>query len=291
MTRPMGPNRYGKSGIRLSVVQRDGDRHDLVELGVDVRLEGDFDATHVEGDNSAVLPTDTQRGTCFALAREGIPSVSGYAVRLVERFLAASPATRRATVTVERFPWERVEVDGAGHDHGFRPGAGGHPVWTVQLDRGGAPVVTGGVRGARVLKTTGSAFSGFLRDEFTTLPETRDRIMATTLDADWGTAGDDVDHDALGAAVPATLLAAFVAHDDSEALQHTMHTMGWAALDAHPELTWISFLLPNEHHIVQDLSAYDLDNPGTVHLVGDRPFGVIEGTVAREGVTPPPLSW
>jgi urate oxidase len=285
----MGPNRYGKSGIRLSVVQRDGDRHEFLELGVDVRLQGDFAAAHTEGDNSAVLPTDTQRGTCFALARDGVPSVSGYGVRLVERFLAASPATTRAEVTVTRFPWERVEVDGAGHDHGFRPAAGGLATWTVTLERGGEPRVVGGVRGARVAKTTGSAFSGFLQDEFTTLPETRDRMMATTIDADWGTDGGegDVDHDALATSVPAAMLAAFVTHDDSEALQHTMHTMGWAVLDAHPGLGWISFVLPNEHHIVQDMSAYGLDNPGLVHLVADRPYGVIEGVVAREGVTPP----
>lgn len=284
---PMGPNRYGKSGIRLAVVRREGDVHHFTDLEVDVRLSGDFDVVHVQGDNASVLPTDTMRGTCYALAREGIPSVAGYAVRLAERFLAASPATEHAWVEVTAYPWERVVVDGRPHDHTFRPAAGGRTTTTVSLVRGAEPVLEGGVVGARVLKSTGSAFSGFLRDDLTTLGETRDRIMATTIEARWGVAAGVAAVDALATAVPGTILAAFGQHDDSESVQHTLHVMGWGVLDAHPDVTWIRFRLPNEHHILSDLSPYGLDNPGEVYLVADRPFGVIEGIVARDGVTPP----
>ncbi len=286
MSTPMGPHRYGKSGIRLAVVSRDADPHEFVDLEIEVRLHGDFAAAHEDGDNAAVLPTDTMRGTCFALARDGIPSVAEYGSRLAQRFLDASPNTTTAVVTLVQHPWQPVEVDGEPHDHTFRPGAGGRPTWTVTLDRDSAPSITGGVLGARVLKTTGSAFSGFLRDEYTTLPEARDRIMATTLDAWWGTRGPDVDHAALATDVPATALATFATHDESESVQHTMHAMGSAVLDAHPDITWIRFRLPNEHHILSDLTPYGRDNPGVVYLVADRPFGVIEGAVARDGVTP-----
>ncbi|MGI9019035.1 MAG: factor-independent urate hydroxylase [Euzebya sp.] len=286
MTVQMGPNRYGKSGIRLAVVDRSLPTHQLTDLEIQVWLQGDYAAAHEQGDNSAVLPTDTMRGTCFALARDGIESVSDFGIRLARRFLDASASTTTATVTLVQFGWERVQVDGTGHPHSFRPAAGGGAVTGITLDRGGQPVVSGGVRGARVLKTTGSAFSGFLQDEFTTLPQTRDRIMATTIDAWWGTRGPECDHTSLAQAVPATMLAAFARHDDSESVQHTMYTMGNAVLDAHEEITWIRFLLPNEHHILSDLSPYGLDNPGVVFWVADRPFGVIEGTVAREGFTP-----
>lgn len=285
---PMGPNRYGKSGIRLATVARDGDRHTFTDLEIEVRLAGDFDAAHTDGDNAPVLPTDTMRGTCFALARDGIDSVAGYARRLADRFLEASSATSQVWVRIFAFPWERVAVDGAPHDHTFRPAAGGQPVITLTQERGGSPVILGGVRGARVLKTTGSAFSGYLEDEYTTLPATRDRIMATTMDVTWGTTSPDVDHTALADEVPGTILARFATHDDSESVQHTLHAMGSAALAAHPELTWVRFHLPNEHHILADLSAYGLDNPNTVFLVADRPFGVIEGTVVRDGHTPQP---
>lgn len=281
----MGPNRYGKSGIRLAVVVRDGTVHHFTDLELDVRLHGDFAASYEAGENAEVLPTDTMRGTCFALARDGIGSVAGFGARLAARFLEASARTSVAVVTLRELPWQRVAVDGAAHGHTFTPAAGGTPVTTVRLERGRAPAVVGGISGARVAKTTGSAFGGFLRDEYTTLPETRDRIMATTVDARWGTAGADVDHAALALGVPATFLAAFARHDGSESVQHTLHAMGTAVLAAHPDVTWIRFLLPNEHHVLADLSAYGLDNPGVVFHVTDRPFGVIEGAVARDGVT------
>ena len=177
-------------------------------------------------------------------------------------------------------------MDGEPHTHTFRPAAGGTPTWRVDLRRDEDPVLLGGVRGARVLKTTGSAFSGFLVDEHTTLPETRDRIMATTIDAAWGLDGQVDDHHALALEVPRTMLAAVARHDASESVQHTLHAMAEAVLDAHAAISWIRFRLPNEHHILADLSPHGLDNPGVVHLVADRPFGVIEGAVAREGVTP-----
>ncbi|MEX1177061.1 MAG: urate oxidase [Nitriliruptor sp.] len=284
----MGPNRYGKSGIRLATVARDGDRHTFTDLEIEVRLAGDFATVHTDGDNAPVLPTDTMRGTCFALARDGIDTVAGYAGRLADRFLEASAATDRVWIRIFVYPWERVEVDGAPHDHTFRPATGGQRVLTLTQDRGASPSITGGVRGARVLKTTGSAFSGYLEDEYTTLPPTRDRIMATTMDLTWGTTAPDVDHTALADGVPATALARFATHDDSESVQHTLHAMGAAVIDAHPEVTWVRFLLPNEHHILADLSPYGLDNPNVVFLVGDRPYGVIEGTVVRDGHEPEP---
>lgn len=284
----MGPNRYGKSGIRLATVARDGDRHTFTDLEIEVRLEGDFDRVHTAGDNSGVLPTDTMRGTCFALARDGIDSVAGYAERLAVRFCEASAATSRVWIRVFSMPWERVDVGGHPHEHTFRPAAGGDAVLTLTLERGGVPTITGGVRGARVLKTTGSAFSHYLQDEYTTLPPTRDRIMATTIDATWGTRGPGSDHTGLASGVPATMLARFATHDASESVQHTLHAMGEAVLAEHWDVTWIRFRLPNEHHILADLSPYGLDNPNEVFVVADRPFGVIEGTVVRDGFTPEP---
>jgi len=185
-------------------------------------------------------------------------------------------------------PWERIEVDGVPHSHGFRPAAGGSSVTTLTQERGMPPTVTGGIQGLRLLKTTGSAFSGYPTDAYTTLPETRDRIMATTVEARWGTIEADLDHTALAATVPTTFSAAFARHDASESLQHTLHTMGSAVLDAHPEVTWIRFRMPNEHHNLADLSPYGLDNPNMVYVVAGDPSGLIEGVVTREGVEPPP---
>jgi urate oxidase len=288
VTYPLGPNRYGKTGIRLATVTRDGDRHRFMDLDLEVLLEGDFDAAHLAGDNAMVLTTDTMRGTCTALARGGIEHVAVYLQQVVDRLFVAAPAVTRIRMRAISHPWEHIEVDGAPHTHGFRPAPGGSPVTTLIEDRGMPASVMGGIQGLRLLKTTGSAFSGYLKDRYTTLPETRDRIMATTVEAMWGTVEADLDHTLLASSVPATFSASFATHDASESLQHTLHTMGSAVLDAHPEVTWIRFRMPNEHHNLADLSPYGLDNPDEVYVIAGDPSGLIEGVVTREGVEPPP---
>ncbi|MCC5949739.1 MAG: urate oxidase [Nitriliruptoraceae bacterium] len=288
MTYPLGSNRYGKIGVHLATVARDADRHTFTDIEVEVLLQGDFAPAHVDGVNADVLPTDTMRGTCTALARDGVDPVADYARRVAERLLEASPAARSVALEVVTTPWERLEVDGVGHDHAFRPAAGGQQVLWFSLERDGeGPVVEGGVRGLKVLKSTGSAFSGYPTDRYTTLPETRDRIMASTVEARWGTRDAAVDHAALAHAVPATFCARFATHDESESLQHTLHAMGSAVLEAHPEVTWIHFRMPNEHHNTADLAPYGLDNPNVVFVVAGPPSGLIEGTVHRPGVEVP----
>jgi urate oxidase len=284
MASRLGDNRYGKDGIRLATVRREGDRHHFTDLTLHVRLEGEFTAAHVDGDNAAVLPTDTMRSTCYALAREhGVEGPEPFALLVAGRLLEACPAARSVTVTIESHPWERLDVAGAPHPHAFRAAAGGVRTATVERARAEPPVVTAGVGGLRVLKTTGSAFEGFLEDRYTVLAGTGDRILATTVEATWRyDHAATVDYDRLARQVPSTFAAAFATHEDSSSVQHTMFVMGEAVLDAHPEVAWIRFRLPNEHHVLADLSPFGLDNPGAVFSVTDRPFGVIEGTVVRD---------
>jgi urate oxidase len=292
----LGAHRYGKAGIRLAVVDRDSGPHTFTDLTIEVRLEGAFDAAYTDGDNSAVLPTDTMRGTCYALARRhGVASVTTFGRQLVQRFLATSSACTAAHVRLVAHPWERVAVDGDAHPHTFRPAPGGESVTVIRQHREGAATVTSGMQALRVLKTTGSAFSGFPRDEYTVLPETRDRIMATTVEATWGYVDDaaggpatDTALDRIAAGVPATFVARFASHDESESVQHTLWEMGRAVLATHPAVGWIRFRMPNEHHVLADLNAYGLDNPNHVFVATDRPFGVIEGEVVRDGATPEP---
>ena len=161
----LAANRYGKSGIRLAVVTRGPDRHAFVDLEIAVQLEGAFEAAHRAGDNCAVLPTDTMRGTCYALAREhSVDCPAAFGRLLTARFLEAAPAVRRARIELLSYPWERVVVGGEAHPHAFRPASGGIGVTVVSQARDEEPTITSGVRGLRLLKTTGSAFAGFLRD-------------------------------------------------------------------------------------------------------------------------------
>jgi len=284
----LGANRYGKAGIHLATVLRGDGRHDFFERLVDVRIEGDFTAVHLEGDNAGVLPTDTMRNSVYALAKDRLDEpIEAFALRYTQYLLDASPATVGAEVWVTERPWDRVEIDGRPHPHTFTRGS--HR-WTAHVVRSRDGVrVSAGLDEFYVLKTTGSAFRDFLRDRFTVLPETDDRILATKLDAEWRYAvTDGLDFASEREACKSAIVHAFAHHDESRSMQHTLWHMGTAALEACPSIVEIRFSLPNLHHVAVDLSASGIDNQGEVFVVTDKPSGQIEGTVRRSDVSAPP---
>jgi urate oxidase len=286
----LGHNRYGKSGIRLVRVMRHPDRHELVDLTVDVALEGDFAATHLTGDNAAVLPTDTMRGTVYAFAGEGpVGEPEAFGLRLAGHFVDTVPAATRARVHLVEAPWARIEVASAPHPHAFVGAGGSRRTATVTRD-GGDAFVVGGVEDLLVLKTTGSVFEGFLEDRYTTLEETDDRILATAVTARWRYATLEVDWAKAATEVRRLLLEAFAALH-SRSLQQTLYAMGEAVLAARPEVAEVRMSMPNKHHLLVDLAPYGLRNDHEVFVATDRPFGLIEGTVARDGAPPAGAAW
>ncbi len=278
----LGPNRYGKAETRVVRIVRDTPRHEIRDLNVTTALHGDFAAAHTDGDQSQVLPTDTQKNTAFAYAKQhGVSSPEDYALALGRRLVDATPAAEGAHVRVEEYAWDRIQVDGSGHDHAFVRRGGEVRVAEVDVARDGATVVAG-LHDLVLLKSTGSEFKGFLRDEYTTLPDADDRILATALQAQWSyRPGSELDWDATYDAVRALLLATF-ATTYSRALQETLYAMGRAVLEAHDEIESISLTAPNKHHFIVDLAPFGLDNPGEVFIAADRPYGLIEATVVRE---------
>jgi len=282
----LGPNRYGKAENRVVRIVRDTERHEIRDLNVSTSLRGDFAAAHTDGDQSQVLPTDTQKNTAFAYAKKhGVSSSEDSALALGGRLLEATPVADGATVRVEEYAWDRIEVGGSGHDHAFVRRGGEVRTTTVDLTRDGATVVSG-LQDLVVLKSTGSEFKGFLRDEYTTLPDADDRILATAMRADWryvdgAETGSGQDWNTTYDAVRALLLSTF-ATTYSRALQETLYAMGRAVLEAHDEIAEISFAAPNKHHFLVDLSPFGLENPGEVFVAADRPYGLIEATVTRE---------
>jgi urate oxidase len=273
----LGANRYGKAETRVVRIYRDTPRHSIRDLNVSTSLRGDFAAAHVEGDQSAVLPTDTQKNTAFAYAKEhGVSSPEDYALALSARLLVATPAATGARVSVEEYAWDRVED----HDHTFV--RRGQETRLAVVDRTRDEVqVASGLGGLVILKSTGSEFKGFLRDEYTTLAEADDRILATALDATWRHRDVPDDWDASYADVRRLITTTF-ATTYSRALQETLHAMGRAVLEAHDGLAEISFSAPNKHHFLVDLAPFGLENPGEVFVAADRPYGLIEATVTRE---------
>jgi urate oxidase len=304
----LGANQYGKAEIRLLHVSRGGDReapHTVTDLNVTVTLSGELTATHLTGDNSAVLTTDTQKNTVYAFAQEhGVGAIEDFAVALARHFAESQAAISLARVTVEQYPWERLD------GHSFA--RSGREVRTATASHDGTGTwVVSGLRGLTVLKSAGSEFRGFPQDRYTTLAETSDRILATAVQARWrhasplppATDGPDGDEKPGGAEGPDgdgwtasyrgardLMLAAF-ADTHSYSLQQTLFAMGQRVLDGRPEIAEIRLSLPNKHHFEVDMSPFGLANAGKVFYVSDRPYGLIEGTVTRDDAPPPGQAW
>jgi urate oxidase len=279
---------YGKSEVRLVKVSRRPDGHDLLDLTVDIGLEGDFDAAYVDADNTGLLATDTMRNAVYALAREDpVASVESFGARLVEYFLAAGAGVTSARVHIVAHPWARLEVGGRPHPHAFQRGSGGDRVATVVGGggaggggAGGGLQIEAGIDDLLVLKTTDSGWEGFLRDRYTTLADTSDRILATIITARWSYRGRDIQYGASWSGVRDTILESFGDHY-SPSVQFTLHHMGKAVLEARPEVERISFSLPNKHHLLYDLGRFGLENENEIFHATSEPYGLIEGTVER----------
>jgi urate oxidase len=274
----LGEASYGKSAIRLvKVVRQRGQTplsgHELRDLTVDVALEGDFAHAYREGDNSDLIATDTMRNTVYALAKDDpIEHLETFARRLVEHFVAASPTVQRARVRIAEHPWARLGE----HPHAFQRGHGGLRIAVVDGD-----TVQAGIEDLLVLKTTDSGWEGFLRDRYTTLPETDDRILATVVSARWRYAHGEIDYTAAWEDARQAILDTLGDHY-SPSVQFTLNRMGEAVLAARPEIERIHLSLPNKHHLLYDLERFGLENRGEIFQATDEPFGLIEGTVVRE---------
>jgi urate oxidase len=278
----LGPTSYGKSGVRIVKVKRGTERHELWDLDVGVALEGDFEAAHLEGDNSQLLATDTMRNAVYALAKDRLTgSVEEFGLALVDHFLEAGPTVERARVIITQFPWDRIEVNGQGHEHSFVRGSGERKA-IVTGDERGERRVEAGLDNLLVMKTTASGWEGFYRDRFTTLAGTNDRILATVVTADWVYAeAEGLDFDGLWEGIRGRILATFTDHY-SPSVQNTLYRIGKAVLEEHPEVEKIRLSFPNKHHISYDLSRFGTENENEIFWATDEPYGLIEGTVERE---------
>lgn len=286
MTYTLTSHQYGKAENHIVRIYRDSPRHEIRDLTVTTAMRGAFEDAYLTGDQSKVLPTDTQKNTAFVYAKQhGGGTVEDYGVALAKHFVDDVEPIHGARVDVVVDDWERVVVDGEEHDHTWvRRGPENRTV-TVTVDGKGAEQtvhVGGGIRNLVILKSTGSEFHDFLTDGFTTLEETKDRILATAIDATWEFAATPPDWDVAYAAVRAAVVGTF-ATLHSLALQQTLWHIGGAVLDAVPEIESISLVAPNKHHFLYDFSRYDTDqeNAGEVFHADDRPYGLIEATVTR----------
>jgi urate oxidase len=286
---------YGKSRIRLVRVTRHGepstssgssratsrdDRHELRDYTVAIAFDGRFDTSYTDGDNRDVLPTDTMKNTVYALAaRDGVGEPEAFAIALGRHFIERNPKLDRVSVDVIDHAWGRISVGDREHGQAFVRRGPETRTAHVVTDRAGSSI-TAGVSDLVIMKTSHSAFEGYPRDAFTTLPETRDRIFATSMIATWIYAAADIEFASTYLTVRKTLLEAFAEHH-SESVQHTMYAMGQSVLDSIDTVRSISLEMPNRHHLPINLAPFGMDNRNEVFVATEEPHGLIKATLSR----------
>jgi len=277
----LGENCYGKSRVRLSRITRHGDHHDFNEWTVEVLLTGDFEMSFTAADNSNILPTDTMKNTVYFIARESkAATIEAYAQELGDYLLSKNPQVSKVSVEVRERSWERLETNGTKEPTTFKLGGPEKQTVLAARAKGGPWTITSGIDGLTILKTTKSAFTGYIKDKLTTLKPATDRIFGTSATVTWEYSGVSPDYAGIRARILAALLKEFAAHD-SMSVQHTLFDMGKRALDAAPEIARITLRMPNLHHLLADLGPFGQDNPNHIFVPIDEPHGSIEATIER----------
>lgn len=271
---------YGKAKVRVLKVTHTGAQHSLKELEVSVMLRGDFNGSYTSADNRLVVSTDTMKNTVYALAREKLGAeTEDFGLALGEHFLKTYPQVEQADIGLSERGWERMTVGEEPHPHAFVQRSAARAFARVACRRGESNVESG-IEELLILKTTGSGFEGYVQDRFTTLPPTKDRIMATKLKATWAYGKRPAKYSAANGAILEAMLAVF-AQNYSASVQATLFQMGEAALAAAPEISKVSLIMPNKHCLLVNLAPFGIENPNEIFVPTDEPHGQIEGTVSR----------
>lgn len=294
----LGQNQYGKAENRVVKITRDGDTHHIKDLNVSVALSGDMDDVHYSGSNANVLPTDTTKNTVYAFAKEyGIESAEQFGIHLARHFVNSQEPIHQARIRIQEYTWERIATSDnnskfIGSDevrHSFA--RKGQELRTTQITFDGEKwQVISGLKDLTVMNSTNSEFWGYVKDKYTTLKEAYDRILCTDVSAAWRynwTSDDDrmPNWEKSYAQAKKHILQAF-AETYSLSLQQTLYQMGSRVINSRSEIDEIRFSLPNNHHFLVDLEPFGLKNDNEVYFAADRPYGLIEATILRDGIKP-----
>ena len=271
---------YGKGAVRVKKVIKHQDYHEVKEFSVQIICEGDFEKAHLDGDNTLVLPTDTQKNTVYILAKdEAIESIESFGLALTSHFLKGNDQFTAVEVHIVQTIWEQIPANFVLHPYAYQKKGGAEWITTVRRTKDNVSVQSG-IQNMEILKTTYSGFSDFKTDAFTTLKDTDDRMLATNLTANWDYDGTNIDFEKVRKGVINQLLVTFSDHK-SLSVQHTLYAMGEAALEASLNIREIHIEMPNKHNLLFDLSKFDRSNDNEIFIVTEEPYGLIKGSVCR----------
>jgi urate oxidase len=274
-------NAYGKNAINLSKIIKHEDHHEFRQISVNVSLTGDFETAYTVGDNSKIIATDTQKNTVYALAKEHFTnSIEEFGIFLADYFMTDNPQVSEATIDIVEYKWIRMNVNEALHPHAYISG-GNEKRTTKIVKSASSTIINSGIDELLILKTTDSGFENFIRDKYTTLKETSDRIFSTKCKINWQYEKSNIDYNAIYQSVRKSLLQSF-AHHNSLSVQQTLYTMAEDVLSTHIEISEISLAMPNKHHILYNMEPFGMENNNEIFIATDEPYGYITGTVVRD---------
>src|ERR1700731_59656 len=277
---PLIKSKYGKGRVRVMRIHRDGGREEVSQLSIKVMVEGDIARTFTHADNSNSVSTDTIKNVVNIVARENTGlSNEEFCQVLAKKYLDTYPQMTSVAVTAHETKWNRLSFGGKPHPHSFVLDNNGKPSVELTATRQGSTLISG-IDGFTFMKSTQSGWAGYVKDPYTTIPETYDRMCATSMVASWKWSAKPVSYPATNAKILSTMLEVF-SMTYSKSVQDSLYLMGEAALAAVPEISEISMACPNMHFILMNLKAFGLDNNNDVVLPTDEPHGQIECTVGR----------
>jgi urate oxidase len=284
---------------------------------VNIQLEGDFETVYTEGDNRKVLPTDTMKNTVYVLAQQhSLISIEEFGQALAQHFLRHNPQVSCVRLELAEKLWHRVAVSELGghtlteqflknnpqisrenlrqwrqtttaelgleatpHPHTFI--SPGNEKWTSKITMRRDQInVEAGIESLLILKTTDSGFENYIKDQYTTLKETSDRILASDVNMRWQYASENIDFNRCRQTIRQAVLDTFAQHY-SYSVQQTIYLLGKAVLEKCAEVTEINLVMPNKHYIPFDLERFGMENHNEIFVPTEEPYGRIEGTVRR----------
>jgi len=277
----LGKNAYGKNAVNISKIIRHRDHHEFRQLSVSIALQGDFETTHTEGDNTKVLPTDTHKNTVYVLAKEHLTgSIEEFGMVLSNHFMNNNPQLSSARIEIIEHLYHRLSFNGKEHPHAYISSGNEKHTTVIEHNRESITIASG-IKDLLILKTTDSAFEDYIKDAYTTLKETNDRILATQCKAEWVYTSHQLNFTELYNNIRNSLLKSFAFHK-SLSVQHTLYVMGEEVLKQFEDVKEISLIMPNKHHILFNLEQFGMENKNEIFMATDEPFGYITGTVIRE---------
>jgi urate oxidase len=274
-------HRYGKARVRVMKILREKTVHTLKDLEVAAYLKGDFEASYTSGDNSKVVATDTIKNTVNVFAKQHLgEETERFGLILGEHFLTRYEQVDEAEIQILERPWKRLVVNGEPHPHSFAAGGDARMFVSVTCSAE-AKTIRSGIRNLVILKSTGSGFENYPKDEFTTLPETADRILATSFSATWTFKDQPEHYGRANEAILGAMLRVF-ANSYSPSAQTTLFQMGEAALGVCREISQLELAMPNKHCLLINLAPFGLENKNEIFVPTDEPHGDITATVIRD---------